>query len=475
MKSKEQLARRRSRARRGAVTGAVLLLALGTLMPAAPVFARGPVTIPNGTTIDVRVDTPIDSNAVRRGDEFRAVVTSAVVIRGEDVIPGGTTVTGVVSDVVANRSFGKSSGAVIRLEKLSSPTGVSVAINGNLSNRSGSPFLTVDNLPRGARMQLTVQRSFVVEDDFYGSRNDDVFTSEQTITQVQAALRDRGYYTGRIDGRLTPATRQAITLFQRDQRLNQTGFLDQSTLERLGLISQSGSEVVPANVISADARIRSGNALNIHVVTTGATGMTVFEDHFKQRDAIHIYVRGFRNAAGPRATGELDVALTPEEWRGIDRIVVHGAGNDIVIRANEVAGGSVTPQQAARLELAITRLLQQYASALGVRYVPGTGQLAFSQSLNYRENETELLFALNSAAATARLYTQLVRTSDDPQAIQGATDVFIAQANAVERAVSRTKSGRATNVIAGWQALRDDFKRLDDASSKDFQGTPAYR
>jgi len=465
----------------------VALLAVGTFAPASQAQGRGSISIPQGTTVDVRVDTPIDSNVVRQGDEFRAVVTSPVVIDGIEVIPGGTTVSGSVTDIVSNKSFGRSSGVVIRVDRLSAPNGGTVSLSGNIGDQNGQT-VTVDNLPRGARLQLVVQRSFYVDGRFFGGQGgqggpggpggsgDDVFTSPETITQVQSALRDMGYYTGRIDGRLTPPTRQAIQQFQRDQRLGQTGFLDRDTLDRLGLISQSGSEVNLVNVISANASIERGNSLSIKIATSGTNGLALFEDHLRQRDAIHVYVRGFRGNPGPRPPSDLVVTLTPEEWRGVDRIVIHGTGNDIVIRANEVGQNApLTPQEAAALEGRVSRLLQQYAAALNVRYSALTGHIVFSPSTNYRENETELLFALNSAASTARLYTQLLRTSADSQAIQGATDVFVAQANAVERAIGRTKSGRATATIAGWQALRGDFQRLDQASSNDFQGTPAYR
>jgi len=473
-------------ARRGAVVAAAMLFAASTFIPATPAFAHGDLTVSQGTSISVRVDTPINSTDARPGDEFRAVVLTPVTVSGEPAIPDGTIITGQVSDVVANRSFGRSSGVVVRVDRMQSPLGGTISLNGNLSDQAGNPFITVDNLPRGTRLQLVVTRSFVVNEAFYMDDTpggggvgggDDVLSGPETIRQVQTALRDLGYYTGRIDGQLNAPTRSAIAVFQRDQRLGQTGFLDRETLDRLGLISQSGGEVNAVNVISADAAIHPGNQLHIRVVTQGANGLTLFEDHFRQRDTVHVYVRGFRTTSGPRATGEINVVLRPEDWTGVNRIVVHSAGNDIVIRATDVTAGAtpLTVQEAAALEARITRLLQQYAGTLGVRYNAFTGQLVFSSTLNYRENETELLFALNSAASTAKLYTQLLRTSTDAQALQGATDVYVAQANAVERAISRTKSGRATSVIAGWQALRDQFQRLDEASSNEFQGTPAYR
>jgi peptidoglycan hydrolase-like protein with peptidoglycan-binding domain len=458
--------------------GAAALLAASTLAPVRPVFARAPITVPRGTTMDVRVETPIDTNTVRPGDEFKASVVAPVVVAGNAAIPSGTTVHGNVSDVVANRSFGRASGAIIRIDSLTSPTGASVAIVGSLTDNSGNPLATLDNIPRGARLRFTLQRDVTVDDAFYGGPQggDDVFNSPETISQVQVALRDLGYYTGRIDGRLTPPTRQAIAQFQREQRLNETGYLDRDTLARLGLISETGTEVSAVNVISAVANVRANNELSLHIVTQGANAMTIFEDHIRQRDAIHVYVRGFRNARSPRGTSELDVTLRPEEWRGIDRIVVHGSGNDIVIRAADMSTGApFTAQEASDLEARITNLLQQYSSDLGLRFNRFTGQMIFSPNMDYHENETELLFALNSTASSARLYTQLLRSSNDPQAIRGATDVFAAQVRTVERAITRTRSPRAANTISGWQALRDQLRRLAQSSDNETPITPRDR
>ena len=120
-------------------------------------------------------------------------------------------------------------------------------------------------------------------------------------------------------------------------------------------------------------------------------------------------------------------------------------------------------------------MLNDYARALGLRYNRFTGQIEFSQRMNYRENETELLFALNALASTSKLYTQLLKTSNDPQAIAGATDILVLQSKAVDRAVSRTKSGRAAQVAASWTNFRDDFARLEQMGGRNFNDLPGYR
>jgi hypothetical protein len=259
---------------------------------------------------------------------------------------------------------------------------------------------------------------------------------------------------------LTPATRAAIGLFQRDQRLRQTGFLDHDTLDRLGLIGQGGSEVTPVDVVRAEASTQ-GNQLRVRIATRNTAGMQLFEDHFRQRDALHIYVRGYRASGAGSQPSDLNVVLQPDEWQGLRRVVVHGSGENIVIRAEQfnAVGGALTPEEADRLEADISAMLTQYTRALGVRYNASTGQIVLGRA-DYRENELELLFAINSLAASARLYSQIVRATTDPQAIAGAADVFVSQANQVDRVFARTRSGRATVAAERWQTLRDSFTRL---------------
>jgi len=55
------------------------------------------------------------------------------------------------------------------------------------------------------------------------------------VVRVQAALMRKGYYNGDIDGILGPATRAALTAYQKDEGLSDTGRMDIATLTRLGI------------------------------------------------------------------------------------------------------------------------------------------------------------------------------------------------------------------------------------------------
>jgi hypothetical protein len=57
----------------------------------------------------------------------------------------------------------------------------------------------------------------------------------EAIANVQTALQDLGYYPYEVDGLMGPATRDAISNYQRDNGLEITSAIDQPTLESLGL------------------------------------------------------------------------------------------------------------------------------------------------------------------------------------------------------------------------------------------------
>ncbi len=60
-------------------------------------------------------------------------------------------------------------------------------------------------------------------------------TSNSFVTNVQGALKSRGYYTGSVDGVFGPQSQQALTAFQHASNLSETGLLDAPSLNALGV------------------------------------------------------------------------------------------------------------------------------------------------------------------------------------------------------------------------------------------------
>lgn len=61
-------------------------------------YAKGPVTIPQGTLIQVRTSEPVDSKRVRGGEPIEFTVIQDVTYGGVLAIPRGATVHGVIAD-----------------------------------------------------------------------------------------------------------------------------------------------------------------------------------------------------------------------------------------------------------------------------------------------------------------------------------------------------------------------------------------
>lgn len=383
----------RTSARRGAVLAIGLALALGFVAPSSSAQIGDRVTIPSGTRFTVRMDSGIESGTTRQGDAVRATVTTPVLVSNRMVIPSGTTLSGTVLEVTASKAWGTSSGVTIELNRLTSTTGASVNVDGELTTPNGEPMTVVDNLRRGTELSFVLNRNLLLTSDFYGQ--DETFSSN-------------------------------------------------------------------VRVLSATASTRAGQMF-VRIVAQNQNTLRLTETHQRRGDVMHIFVNGTRTGY-VRGMNELVVTFAPGEWRGVSEVVVHSLGNDISIRSNAIGAGSITAVEAAAIERQVSSLLSDYARILGVRYNMFTGQLTFT-ARNYRENEVELLFALNSLASATKLYTQLIKSTDDVQGMAGATDIVLEQARAVDRAANRTRSGRADSIVQRWSAMRDNVMIIDNGTT----------
>ena len=85
-------------------------------------------------------------------------------------------------------------------------------------------------------------------------------SSGTEVEEIQRVLKERGLFTGEITGYYGEQTRQAVTKFQKQQGLKQTGAADEATLKRLGITIGTVPEATDANIrllarmISAEGR-----------------------------------------------------------------------------------------------------------------------------------------------------------------------------------------------------------------------------
>jgi peptidoglycan hydrolase-like protein with peptidoglycan-binding domain len=87
----------------------------------------------------------------------------------------------------------------------------------------------------------------------------------QDIKKVQESLRDKGYYSGQVDGVFGPRTREGIRQYQKSENVPVTGNLDAETAGRLGV----GPESVGGSFKGAGQEIVEGGKEAGHEMKEG--------------------------------------------------------------------------------------------------------------------------------------------------------------------------------------------------------------
>jgi peptidoglycan hydrolase-like protein with peptidoglycan-binding domain len=90
----------------------------------------------------------------------------------------------------------------------------------------------------------------------------------KVVKAAQQALTERGYDPGPADGSLGPRTQAAVSKFQADEKIDQTGQLDTNTLEKLNV---GGTRIVgsaPAD-LGRGGKAAAHNAAEGHPVEAG--------------------------------------------------------------------------------------------------------------------------------------------------------------------------------------------------------------
>ncbi|HEV2233319.1 MAG TPA: peptidoglycan-binding domain-containing protein [Terriglobia bacterium] len=246
---------------------------------AASVGAAQSITIPEGTVIGIQMQDNLSSATSNVGDAFRATTVSSLSVNGGVAIPANSRVDGRVT-VVQPAELGVRSGVLgVEFVRLTLPDNTSYTIDGALTSltpdqnaqptqlnlfRSGKKnfligggnnsfigAITAGALTRssllssgteaevaaGANLNMQILRTFTVNTGgAYQGGNTVVYNSTSMIRAAQAALKNRNYYAGVLNGFLTQETRAALESFQSDNGLAATGQLDQSTASALGLV-----------------------------------------------------------------------------------------------------------------------------------------------------------------------------------------------------------------------------------------------
>lgn len=101
----------------------------GWLYPAA----QAPVTtIPSGLILPISLDTSISTSAARPGDYIQAHISQNISLGGPAYLPGGTVVTGTVTDSKPGRWAERSGSLTVSFTQLRLPTGLIIPISAHL-------------------------------------------------------------------------------------------------------------------------------------------------------------------------------------------------------------------------------------------------------------------------------------------------------------------------------------------------------
>ena len=287
---------------------ALLAATAAVLSVPAPAAAQQRLLIPEGTVLTVRMDGGLASQTAQVGQVFTTTVVDSVRVEGYSVIPAGSRIEGEVTLVRA--ATGGESGLIgVEFNRLLLPGNRAVAIDGQLTSidpaerrqieaqadtrvvfvggrrgvgaaiggiGAGSPNDPISGLlgsigsllskgadvtvPANTVIAVQLVRGITMSVAGSANRRPDAFTiytSPDAIRAAQQALRDKDYYRGAIDGRLTVDTQRALFEFQIDNGILATGNLDGRTASELGLTAAAS---VATALTTAEAALVRRNA-----------------------------------------------------------------------------------------------------------------------------------------------------------------------------------------------------------------------
>lgn len=327
------------------------------------------------------------------------------------------------------------------------------------------------NIAQSGELDLATARALGIPSDVTSSPAQTEFISAESVRFAQTSLKDRGYYTGPINGVMNQATRTAIRQLQRERNLQPTGNLDLITARELGIASDSGIESAAIEIINPRAERAGPGAIRISAdVHTQGSGWQVFVNRFVTANTLHVYVRGVppRYSTGS-AIDNHPFTETYSDLPNVTRVIIHGPQRDFAADLLRDGGGPVGAGgigNPRNITLLANRLLQDFQRELNIR--GNRGQVVFDTRRNFRPNEVEVLSQIISLQAAAELYSQLTASITDPDAVKGAASGLMRQARLLDRIMRRDTQLALSSIMRNdWDQLQAELARITvtDANS----------
>lgn len=115
------------------------------LLLAALAVAEQATSLPAGTGLRMRLETPLSTHTSRVGDVFRGRVTEAVVVNGQTMIPAGASVKGRVIKLSEPRRFAGTPSIAVLPDRIVMPNGNEFLITATVVDTATSSGTTVDD------------------------------------------------------------------------------------------------------------------------------------------------------------------------------------------------------------------------------------------------------------------------------------------------------------------------------------------
>jgi hypothetical protein len=247
-------------------------------------------------------------------------------------------------------------------------------------------------------------------------------SSQEMIRRAQKALQQEGYYEGEIDGEMTPRVVNSLKTYQRENRLPESGVLDEATARSLRITNSGKSASGNPRPSTSQTTSRQSNQ---RVNTSNPTAEVTVDNP-----------PVLANNRGNRQTVESDAPTQSQP-------PMQRAGN--------------SPAVAAKLQGQAAELLAEYQKLIGVR-LTGTGIELEGKSTS--DDEISLLYALDSFANSTQLYSRLMPSLQSQQAIRSATLAMAREARKTDKIFS-TSSTRWINVLnPKWDTIRQEVLKL---------------
>ncbi|NNF00489.1 MAG: hypothetical protein HKN25_15835 [Pyrinomonadaceae bacterium] len=224
-------------------------------------------------------------------------------------------------------------------------------------------------------------------------------TKEQVI-QVQTMLKEKGSYTGELDGKFNSDFRNAIKSFQAGSSLRKTGTLNRATLEKMGVELTERQKSYPVNPRSFDTSKNDASSkprrrsfrVNKEQITRAQTillekGLFNGEVNGKYSKDLRSSIKDFQSANGLKRKGSLNRATV--EKMGIE---LTDTQKEIPVNPKDLAkGDDGSPKPRRKIFRAGTDQIRQVQAMLktkGLYKGEETGKLNSSTRAAIREWQT---------------------------------------------------------------------------------------